>query len=43
MTARGEELVKKEKAMEIDSLHEDEVFSLSWMLARGISLVWLPR
>ena len=41
MTARGEELVKKEKAMEIDGLHEDEVLSLSWMLARGISLVWL--
>ena len=27
--------------MEIDRLYEDEVLSLSWMLARGISLVWL--
>ena len=35
---------EKEKAMEIDRLHEDEVLSLSWIrLTRGIgiSLVWL--
>ena len=43
MTARGEELLKKGKAMEIDRLHEDKVLSLSWMLARGISLVWLSE
>ena len=29
--------------MEIDGLHEKEVLSLSWMLARGISLVWLSE
>ena len=35
---------EKEKAMEVDRLHEDEVLSLSWIrLTRGtgISLVWL--
>ncbi|KAL5497461.1 hypothetical protein EMCRGX_G013935 [Ephydatia muelleri] len=37
---------EKEKAMEIDRLHEDEVLSSSWIrLTRGIgiSLVWLLR
>ena len=29
--------------MEIDGLHENEVLSLSCMLARGISLLWLSE